>query len=184
LCLYPCKILRFKTSFKCPRSNAGMLFDSITDKKSRLQLNSSFKNIAELGIGGKGNHLWWRCLQFEFLHLVRRRPASSHCVTQKLSWWRYKFAVSIRWNFDPENGILRARRFCWRTSSFEPGVVKCIKYTVCTGRVLLWPLPGNTGSSEACQHFEFGLAPQIGGFRRLRALWTDWKTVFTRHNWT
>jgi len=32
--------------------------------------------------------------------------------------------------------------------------------------------------------FEFGPVPQIARFRRLRALWTDWKTVFIRHNWT
>jgi len=56
-----------------------------------------------------------------------------------------------------------------------------MKYTFCTGRVLFLPLPGNTGYSEACKHFEFGVALQIARFRRLRALWTDSKTVCTRH---
>ena len=78
----------------------------------------------------------------------------------------------------------QASKFSGQSSSCVPGVVKWIKYTFCTGRVLILPLPGNTGSSEACKHFEFGLAPQIARFRRLRALWTNWKTGFTRHNWT
>jgi len=77
----------------------------------------------------------------------------------------------------------RARQFCGQSSSFVPGVVRWMKYTFCTVRVLLLPLPGNTGYSEACKHFEFGVAPQIARFRRLLALWTDSKTVFTRHTW-
>jgi len=43
-----------------------------------------------------------------------------------------------------------------------------MKYTFCTGRVLLLSLPGNTGYSEACKHLEFGVVPQIARFRRLR----------------
>jgi len=64
-----------------------------------------------------------------------------------------------------------AREFYGQSSSFVPGVVKWIKYTFCIGRVLLLPLPGNTGSLEACKHFEFGVIPQIARFRRLWALW-------------
>ena len=94
----------------------------------------------------------------------------------------------------------RSRQFSGQSSSFVPGVVKWIKYTICTERVLLLPLPGNTGSCkhfefdvapqiarfrrEACKHFEFCVTPQIARFRRLRTLWTDWKTGFTRHDWT
>ena len=59
-----------------------------------------------------------------------------------------------------------------------------IKYTFCTSRVLLLPLPGSTGYSEACKHFEFGVPPQIARFWYLRALWTDWITGFTHPNWT
>jgi len=65
---------------------------------------------------------------------------------------------------------LGSRQIDGKSPSFAPGVVKWINYTFCTGRVLLLPLPGNTRSSGACKHFEFGVAPQIARFRRLRAL--------------
>jgi len=83
----------------------------------------------------------------------------AHYIASILCW---KLEYWIPW---------RARQFCGQYSSFVPGVVKWMKHTFCTGRVLLLPLPGNTGYLEACKHFEFGVAPQIARFRRLRALW-------------
>jgi len=160
-CLYPCKMLHFKTSVKCPRCSAGMLFDSITDQKIKTAIKFSIQKYCKTWNRWKNKSSLMTIHAVQTLHLVRRRPANSLSVTQKLSWWRYKSAVSTRWNFDLENGILRARGFCWQTSSFVPGVVKLIKYTVCTGRVLFLPLPGNTGSSEACQHFWIWPGPSI-----------------------
>jgi len=101
------------------------------------------------------------------------------------SLWMNKSVISTGANFDLENGILRARWFFWQTSSLCWELLNGLNTPfVPGGRVLLLPLLGNAGSSEAGQHFEFRLTSQIARFRRLRALWNDWKTVLNRHNWT
>ena len=109
-------------------------------------------------------------LPFEQASIVR--PGNCARIIASILCWKLEYWIP--W---------RARQFCGQSSSFVPGVVKWMKYTFCTCRVLFLPLPGNTGYSEACKHFEFGVAPEIARFRRLRALWTDSKTVFTRHTW-
>ena len=48
-----------------------------------------------------------------------------------------------------------------------------------------WILVCCASTQQALQlQLPAGMAPQIARFRRFRALGTDWKTVFTRHNWT
>ena len=67
-----------------------------------------------------------------------------------------------------ETGILEARRLFRRTSSFVPEAAKWIKYTVCTGRILLFQLPGNTRSSETVINLNFIWplkSPDFGAFK-------------------
>jgi len=139
----------------------------------------------------------WYHRGLRYLHNSVLNPRLSHKGPRvhRLCHWYTKTSFSLFKNFRTLIGTIwfwkleywspwRDRQFSWKSSSFVPGVVKWIKYTFCTGKVLLLPLPGNTGYSEVCKHFEFGVVPQIARFRRLRALWTDWITGFTCHNWT
>ena len=131
-----------------PVGSASFLrFESSSSKKQHIQKGEKVKN-------------WKLCIWCIWKYTMKIRSAvlhiedgaTSHCTFDTWLWVILylirKICYKNQCKFCPRKRNTSSPSIFLQTFSFVPGVVNWIKYTVCTSRVLLLPLPGNTGSSE------------------------------------